>query len=574
MSISPLAPIVARVTALALAASGLALVAASPTTAAPASFTNTKRFSDTSSTEWTVPPGVTSIDFVAIGGRGLRSASGVSGGLGLKLAGTMAVTPGQTLYVTTAGNGDNGGAGAGYNGGGAGGAGDSLNGRGGGASDIRLGGNELTDRVLVAGGGGGAAPGQYGGRGGGGNAGLAGTGQSGKPGDTNACTNPATAALGGSQTAGGAAGDATNNQCVLEYFSLPSLGSPGTLGLGGTGHVPSRGTNLGAGGGGGLYGGGGGASQGGGGGGSSYYDPSVFTITTNETTTEYSTVAFTYQTLAGSLTIDQGYSDLAADGKSFHNLSMNLRDQAGTHIAGQELTLTSDVPGVTFGPVGEGGDYYSVRVTAGFTAGVVTVTASAAGVSGSTTFTIVKGSVPVAFTSAPTANRLVGDSYWVTASGSSPQTPVTFTAGSASCTVSDARNGSALVTFTHVGTCVIGATRGDDPNLLTPTPIAQSVPVYRGQQGRLAFAGTAKKPVVGTRYQARTRGSAPGLPVRFTTQSKRVCTVNSTGLVKFRKAGSCVLSATQPGNADYYQSNTAVKVIKVKKKSKKKSTKK
>lgn len=572
MFFSALVPTVARTTALALAAGGLALIGATATTAAPASFTNTKRFSDASSTEWTVPPGVTSIEFVAVGGRGLRNASGVSGGLGVKLAGTMTVTPGQTLHVTTAGNGDTGGGSginAGYNGGGAGGSPASLNGRGGGASDIRFGGNGLEHRVLVAGGGGGAAPSQNAGRGGGGDAGLAGTDQSGKAGDHGYCPNPATAALGGSQTAGGAAGDADNIACLPGNMLKAGIGSPGTLGAGGRGNVPVSGTNLGAGGGGGYYGGGGGASQGGGGGGSSYYDPSAFTLTTNEVSEEYPTVQFTYETLAGSLTIDQGYSDLTADGTSFHNLSMSLVDQAGTHIPGQSVTLTSNVPGVTFGPVSEGGNYYSVRVTAGNTAGPVTVTASAAGVSGTTTFTIAKGNVPVVITSSPSANSLAGGSYTVKASGSSPQTPVKFTAGSSRCTVVDARNGSARVTFTKVGTCVINATRGTDANWLTPAPVSQSVTVYRGPQGKLSFTTKAKKPVSGKKYQARTKGSAPGLRVSFKSHTS-ACSVSTTGLVKYRKAGTCVLSATQLGNADYYPSNTAIQTIEVKKKPKKK----
>lgn len=568
MFVSALVPTVARTTALALAAGGLALIGATATTAAPASFTNTKRFTEKSSTEWVVPPGVTSIDFVAIGGRGLRNATGVSGGLGAKLAGTMTVTPGQTLYVTTAGSGD-GSSDPGYNGGGAGGNFGSLNGRGGGASDIRFDGNELTDRKLVAAGGGGAYPGQNAGKGGGGDAGLAGADQSGQPGDTGYCTNMATVAYGGSQTAGGAGGDAIGNVCIPGNMLNGGIGSSGALGVGGTGKISSNGNPGGAGGGGGYYGGGGGASQAGGGGGSSYYDPAKVTITTNEVTEEGPGVSFTYDTFAGSLTIDQGYPDRTADGKSYHTLWMKLTDQAGTHIAGQQFTFSSNIPGVTFSNFGEGGDYYSVKVTAGYTIGALTVTASAAGVSGTTTFNITKGSVPVAITSSPSVHSLAGGSYTVKASGSSPQTPVKFSAGSSRCTVSDARNGTARVTFTGVGTCVINASRGADANWLTPAPVSQSVTVYRGPQGKLAFTTKAKKPVAGKKYQARTKGSAPGLRVSFKSHTS-VCSVSTTGLVKYRKAGTCVLSATQLGNADYYPSNTAIQTIEVKKKPKKK----
>ncbi|WP_456697636.1 glycine-rich protein [Aeromicrobium sp. P5_D10] len=574
MTLPFLVPTVARVTALALAASGLALVGASPTSAAPTTFPNTKHFEPAASTEWTVPPGVTSIDFVAIGGRGLRNATGVSGGLGVKLAGKMTVTPGQKLYVTTAGNGDTGGGGgqgAGYNGGAAGGNFGSLNGRGGGASDIRFAGNELTDRKLVAGGGGGAYPGQNEGKGGGGDAGLAGEGQSGKPGDTGYCTNTATVAHGGSQTAGGAGGDAVANVCIPGNMLNGGVGSSGVLGAGGTGKIAVSGSSGGAGGGGGYYGGGGGASQAGGGGGSSYVDTSVFTLTTNEVTTEGPGVSFTYETLPGSLSVGDGYFDIAVGGPSYVLLWMELRDQADTPISGQDFTFSSTNPAVTFTEFTKGSGHYSVKVMAGPTANVgpVTVTAHAAGLSDSTTFNITKGTRKVAITSSPPGNPLAGGSYQVAASGGTPQTPIKFTTGSSRCTVSDPRNGSARVTFKNVGACVITAARGTDPNLFDTPPVSQTVTAYRGPQGTLAFAAKAKKPVVGGKYQARTKGSPSGMRAKFTTLTSS-CRVDAKGLVKFRKAGTCVLTATQTGNADYYPSNTAIQVINVKKKPKKK----
>lgn len=569
MPLPSLVPTVARVTALALATSGLALIGATPTAAA--TFTNTKSFSDASSTEWIVPPGVTSIDFVAVGGRGLRNATGVSGGLGVKLAGTMAVAPGQKLYVTTAGSGDTAGTGAGFNGGAAGGNLASLNGRGGGASDIRLGGNELTDRVLVAGGGGGAFPGQNAGKGGGGNAGLAGAGQSGQPGDTGYCTNPATVAQGGSQTAGGAGGDAVGNVCIPGNMLNGGVGSSGTLGVGGTGKIAVSGSSGGGGGGGGYYGGGGGASQAGGGGGSSYVDTSAFTLTTNEVTTDGAGVSFTYETLPGSLSVGDGYFDIAVGGPSYVLLWMELRDQAGTPIPGEDFTFSSTNPAVTFTEFTRGSGHYSVKVMAGSAANVgpVTVTAHAAGLSDSTTFNITKGTRPVAITSAPTGNPLAGGSYRVTASGGTPQTPIRFSTGSSRCAVSDARDGSARVIFKHVGSCVITAARGTDPNLLDTPSVTQTVTAYRGPQGRLAFTTKAKKPVVGGTYQARTKGSPVGLRATFRTLTS-ACKVSASGLVRFRRTGTCVLTATQVGNADYYASNTAIQVIDVKKKPKKK----
>jgi hypothetical protein len=101
-----------------------------------------------------VPAGVTSIYIEANGAKGSNAQSGAGAGLGAsggKASGNLAVAPGQiiNIYVGGSGNGSSGG----FNGGGAGGS--AIGGGGGGASDVRIGGIDLSDRVLVAGGGGG-----------------------------------------------------------------------------------------------------------------------------------------------------------------------------------------------------------------------------------------------------------------------------------------------------------------------------------------------------------------------------------------------------------------------------------
>lgn len=128
------------------------------------------------------------------------------------------------------------------------------------ASDIRIGGTEYGNRVIVAGGGGSGrhtSNRNYGGSGGNGG-GL--TGADG----TSASTGRAVGGYGGTQSSGGAGG-----------WGRSGTGTSGSLGLGGTG-----GSNQGSAGGAGYYGGGGGGygghdgsvARGGGGGGSSYTD--------------------------------------------------------------------------------------------------------------------------------------------------------------------------------------------------------------------------------------------------------------------------------------------------------------
>ncbi len=216
-----------------------------------------KTFSYTGSAQqWTIPAGVTALVVECYGAAGGDSGNAAYGGKGGKASAKVPVTPSDTLYVYVGGKGTTiaVSASGGWNGGGGTSSGTSQPaGSGGGGTDIRLGGNTLADRKLVAGAG--AGGGYTGTVANGGNGG----GLTGENGHQWSSYPPGT---GGSQTAGGKGG------------SYPSSGQPdatnGTLGVGGKGQGWSGG---GGGGGGGYYGGGGGFISGGGGG-SSYYDAS------------------------------------------------------------------------------------------------------------------------------------------------------------------------------------------------------------------------------------------------------------------------------------------------------------
>src|SRR5262245_61357530 len=87
-----------------------------------------KRFTHTGGEQtFVVPPGVTKLEVVAIGGRGGTGHNGVPGGFGARALAELAVTPGQLLFVIVGGNGTDGQnsaqiAAGGFNGGGVGGA--------------------------------------------------------------------------------------------------------------------------------------------------------------------------------------------------------------------------------------------------------------------------------------------------------------------------------------------------------------------------------------------------------------------------------------------------------------------
>jgi len=198
---------------------------------------------------YNVPWGVTSVNFDLMGaGGGADTGMAPNPGMGGRVQGMLTVAPGDMLTVTVGGQGNMGsitGAIGGFNGGGA-----SLGygGSGGGATDIRLNGTSLADRVAVAGGGAGSGGdgvfsvmGGFGGSTTGGN------------GEFNVELSQAT---GGTPTAGGTGA----------FYTLGD-GMDGSFGLGGA----SSAEGVSGGGGAGYYGGGGGAWSGGGGG-SSYTD--------------------------------------------------------------------------------------------------------------------------------------------------------------------------------------------------------------------------------------------------------------------------------------------------------------
>jgi hypothetical protein len=230
---------------------------------------------------WTVPAGVKSATFTVFGAAGGVSNAFTTpppGGLGGKAVATIALVPGSTVTIVVGGvgatppnvdgclGGPAGGAG-GFNGGGAGGAsggGTTCGGSGGGgASDIRIGGAGLGNRVLVAGGGGGASNAlASGGGAGGGNAGSAGG---------NGGVGAGVGGGGGTQIAGGTGGISSHN------------GANGAAGVGGAGATNDS-AGVGAGGaGGGWFGGGGGGAESdgnaGGGGGGSAHGPAGVVLT-------------------------------------------------------------------------------------------------------------------------------------------------------------------------------------------------------------------------------------------------------------------------------------------------------
>jgi len=238
-----------------------------------------------------VPGGVTSVSIAAYGAEGGTNQNDSSiigscriGGKGGYATGNLSVSPGDTLFVYVGGRGYSGNDG-GWNGGGISCTNKQTCSKGGGASDVRVGGITLNDRVIVAGGGGGT---EYSGCNGFGGDGGGLTGGAGSEGTVSSKNGQ-----GGTQSAGGAGGIHTSTQYN---------GMPGTLGVGGAGGIHPNGHS--GSGGGGYYGGGGSAVDAHGGGGSSYIGGVTGGSTTAGVKLDHGQIIISYNA-AGPVNINQ-----------------------------------------------------------------------------------------------------------------------------------------------------------------------------------------------------------------------------------------------------------------------------
>jgi hypothetical protein len=261
-----------------------------PTISAPNSLSGHQTFKYTGKEQtFNVPSNVMELRVIALGANG-SSQYDDHFGFGARVSAVIPVSPGEKLYIFVGANASEGN--GGFNGGANGGtdnccAGQGGGGGGGGASDVRVGGTSLGDRILVAAGGGGEG-GQGGGqRGQGGHGGKGGglRGNNGGEGKVEYAECNGKGGHGGTQAAGGLGG--AGSDCGYTGGGSGTNGSAGAGGAGGDGGYKGVGSDGGAGGGGGggYYGGGGGGGGAddhdmfgigaGGGGGSSYVESSA-----------------------------------------------------------------------------------------------------------------------------------------------------------------------------------------------------------------------------------------------------------------------------------------------------------
>ena len=190
------------------------------------------------------------------------------------------------------------------------------------------------------------------------------------------------------------------------------------------------------------------------------------------------------------------------------------------------------------------------------TAGTCTITANQAGNGSynaapqvSQDIAIGKAAQTIAFTSTDATAAVGGATYGPTATGGASGNPVTFSIDASSTAGACTINGSGVVSFTGIGNCVIAANQAGNTNYNAAPTKTQTVVVAKGSQ-TISFPAVGAKTYSsgGTFSVAATATS--GLTVMFGSTTPAVCTVVGT-TVTILTAGTCTITADQPGNTNY-----------------------
>ncbi|MCW2495775.1 IPT/TIG domain-containing protein [Jatrophihabitans sp.] len=153
---------------------------------------------------------------------------------------------------------------------------------------------------------------------------------------------------------------------------------------------------------------------------------------------------------------------------------------------------------------------------------------------------------------APTTAVAGGSTYTPTFTKGSSPSPVVVSvdASSSACTVTNN-----VVSFTHVGTCLLDANQAASGDYLAATQAQQSVTVRIGSQ-RITFGSAAPTAVaVGDVLTVAAGGGGSGNPVQFSVDSRSAsgaCEVDAdSGTVIVDGPGLCTIDADQAGNTDF-----------------------
>ncbi|WP_268828184.1 MULTISPECIES: autotransporter domain-containing protein [Lysobacter] len=509
----------------------------------------------------TVPAGVHSLTVYLSGAQGRAGRGGTgsgpgspggNGGLGGRVRGTLAVTPGMALSIWVGGQGSQA-----VN---PGGLGDSVDGTGsgGGATDLRVGGNGVGNRVGIAGGGGGGGNAGWstddviaGGAGGVGGGGVGGAGANvpGGPGPFGG--GGGSVGTGGAPGAGcptypGTTGNAVTGKGGVAFNFSGSFTGAGFAGGGGGG------ATIGAGGGGAGVGttscqqnwnGGGG---GGAGGSSGATGLSAVTINNG------------VQSGDGAALICFAQTQFSVGGAAAGQTGpVTLQLTATNPGSSQQVVVAQAASNFVFPTRLPQGANWNVSVLSAPAGQLCTVNPSSGLAIASDVTNLALSCVTVTTTINPStlANGALATAYSQTLTASSANggtAPYTFaiSAGALPAGLSLSSAGALSGTPTAAGSNNF-TVQATSSNGFSGTR-AYTLAIAQGTQTITAFAANPAAPVYapGGSFTVSASGGASGNPVVFASTTPAVCTV-AGNTVSTLAAGNCALTADQAGNANY-----------------------
>ncbi len=203
------------------------------------------------------------------------------------------------------------------------------------------------------------------------------------------------------------------------------------------------------------------------------------------------------------------------------------------------LSVSTTTGAITGTPTTVTGSPFTVTIGASNAAG--------AGATKSLLITVGQGSQTITGFTAPASVAVGATASPLSATGGASLNAVTFSSGSATCTVL-----GNVVTGVHVGPCTLNANQLGNTDYLAAGQASTSITVTQGSQSITGFTAPASVTVGGTTATAMTvTGSgASGNAVTFSSGNTAICTV-SGNLITGVSAGTCPLNADQLGNTDY-----------------------
>ena len=150
------------------------------------------------------------------------------------------------------------------------------------------------------------------------------------------------------------------------------------------------------------------------------------------------------------------------------------------------------------------------------------------------------------------AAKTFGDADFAVSASASSGLTVSF-AASGNCTIS-----GVTMHITGAGSCTVTASQAGNANVNAATEVAQSFSIGKAPQ-TITFAALPNKTFGAPDFTVHATASS-GLPVFFAASGS--CSVNGT-IVHLKSVGTCTLTASQSGNADYNAANSVVRTFKV-----------